>query len=335
MIQRAGIYLPLMFRKKRTPGRSTGEPARATVTRDHVVWAYRLLLDREPENEDVIGPKRAGSRNTRELRNHLMSSAEFREKNPDAAATGVRTVVIKELDGHGSARLFIDLSDHVIGLGILRDEYEAEEIAVVRQQLRAGDVAVDVGAHIGYFAIRMAEAVGPSGRVFAFEPLAANAGLLERSVEENRFGDRVVVRRAAAGAVSGRASLTYPRETLNSGGAYLLDDGSAPPAGHMVAEVPVVALDDAELARPVRLMKIDAEGAEPQVIRGASRLIAGDRPVILSEVHPGQLARASGVTPDEYLAQLRALGYAARDLRGAALERAPADRILSVVFVPV
>ena len=57
------------------------------LTRDHVVWAYRLLLDRDPENEDVIGPKLAGSRNTAELRHHLITSAEFRDKNRDFAHT--------------------------------------------------------------------------------------------------------------------------------------------------------------------------------------------------------------------------------------------------------
>ena len=57
------------------------------LTREHVVWAYRLLLDRDPENEDVIAPKLAGSRDTSELRRHLMTSAEFRDKNPDFAHT--------------------------------------------------------------------------------------------------------------------------------------------------------------------------------------------------------------------------------------------------------
>src|SRR4051812_49225875 len=52
------------------------------LTRDHVVWAYRLLLDRDPENEDVFAPKLAGSRTTAELRHHLITSAEFRDKNP-------------------------------------------------------------------------------------------------------------------------------------------------------------------------------------------------------------------------------------------------------------
>ena len=65
------------------------------LTRDHVIWAYRLLLDRDPESEDVIGPKLAGSQSTAELRHHLITSAEFRNKNPDFAHTNDSTVVIR------------------------------------------------------------------------------------------------------------------------------------------------------------------------------------------------------------------------------------------------
>ena len=65
------------------------------------------------------------------------------------------------------------------------------------------------------------------------------------------------------------------------------------------------------LRRPVRFIKMDVEGAEPQVIRGAARLLAEDRPMILSELHPTQLERASGIDADEFLAQLRAIGLPA------------------------
>src|SRR3954447_26089764 len=123
------------------------EDPKSPLTRDHVVWAYRLLLDRDPENEDVIGPKLAGSRNTAELRHHLMTSAEFLDKNRDYAHTNDRTLVIKELDG--GVRLFVDLSDHVIGLNIVRGLYEADEARFARAVLKAGDTAFDVGAHIG------------------------------------------------------------------------------------------------------------------------------------------------------------------------------------------
>jgi FkbM family methyltransferase len=313
----------------------TNEQHPGGLTREHVVWAYRLLLDRDPESEDVIGPKLVGSRDTRELRNHLVTSAEFREKNRDYAYTNEPTIVIKEIDaGDGRVRLFVDLADHVIGLNIVRGTYERDEVAWVRRILKPGDIALDVGAHLGFFAIQMAAMVGAAGRVYAFEPFDANAELLERSVDENRFGGRVVVSRAAVGAASGSAMLTFPVETLNSGGAYLLRDGTAPLAGNLEKRVRMVALDELELPHPVRLIKMDVEGAEPQVLEGARRLLMNDRPTILSELHPAQLQRASGMTADQFLAQVRELGYRARDVSGNAIDRAPADAIVSVVLEP-
>jgi FkbM family methyltransferase len=306
------------------------------LTRDHVVWAYRLLLDRDPENEDVIGPKLAGSRTTAELRHHLITSAEFRDKNPDFAHTNDPTVVITEIAP--GVRLFVDLSDHVIGLNILRGHYEPNEICFVRRTLRPGDSTLDVGGHIGFFTMHMAAVVGPEGRVYAFEPFDATADLLERSIAANRFAARVRFQRAAVGAAAGTAALTFPVETLNSGGAYLLRDGTAPLAGNQKKNVPVVALDALPLRRPVRFIKMDVEGAEPQVVRGAERLLREDRPVILSELHPLQLERASGVTADAFLAQMNAIGYRAHAMErgeaGAPMDRAPADALVSVVLIP-
>jgi FkbM family methyltransferase len=302
------------------------------LTREHVVWAYRLLLDRDPESEDVIAPKLAGSRNTAELRHHLITSAEFRNKNPDFAHTNDATVVIKEIAP--DVRLFLDLSDHVIGLNILRGAYERDESAFARRTLRPGDVAIDVGAHIGFFTMLMAASVGPAGRVYAFEPLDANANLLERSLVENEYDERVQFTRAAVGASSGTATLTYPVETLNSGGAYLLRDGTPPLAGNVKKDVPLVALDALDLRRPVRFIKMDVEGAEPQVVRGAERILRDDRPTILSELHPVQLERASGVTASQFLAQMQALGYRAQAIDGAPIESAPGAALVSVLFVP-
>jgi FkbM family methyltransferase len=311
------------------------KPHPGGLTRDHVVWAYRLLLDRDPEGDDVIGPKLAGSANTAELRHHLITSAEFRQKNPDFAQTNERTVVIKEIAE--GVRLFIDLSDHVIGLNILRGRYEQDEIALVRTLLKPGDSAIDAGSHIGFFTMVMAALVGPAGRVYAFEPLDTNAELLERSIAENRFGERVAFQRAAVGAASGTATLTFPAETLNSGGAYLLRSGAAPLTGNQTRRVPMVALDDLPLKRPVRLIKMDVEGAEPQVLKGAERLLRNDRPTVLSEVHPTQLERASGVRAEDFLGQLRSLGYRAHAIEhgtiGALVEHAPGD-IISVVLIP-
>jgi FkbM family methyltransferase len=174
--------------------------------------------------------------------------------------------------------------------------------------------------------------------VYAFEPFDANAELLERSIAENRFDDRIVFRRAAVGAATGEATLTFPRETLNSGGAYLLRDGAAPLTGNLTRTVPLVALDDLPLERPVRLVKMDVEGAEPQVLRGARRLLHEDRPVILSELHPTQLDRASGINVASFLALARELGYRAHRMEiggpGALVDRTPDEPLISIVLMP-
>jgi FkbM family methyltransferase len=283
------------------------------LTPDHVRWAYRLLLDREAESEAVISQKLAGSTDTRQLRRHIMTSGEFKDKNRDYAHSNARVVVIKEL-GEEGPRLFVDLSDHEIGLRIIRDDYEPDAIALVKRLLRPGDVAVDVGAHVGYFTVHMATAVGEHGHVYAFEPFPPNADLLRRSIKENGYETRVSLRGSAAGARSERARLAFARETLNTGGAYLLSATHSSTDGHDTLPIDVVALDDLPLRRPVRFIKMDCEGAEPQVLAGARTLVVEDRPTILTELHPAQLERVSQTTPAAFLQAVRAMGYEARML---------------------
>src|SRR6188768_1530072 len=110
--------------------------AGAGLTRDHIVWAYRILLDRDPESEAVIVPKLNGYQSTQQLRADIVTSQEYADKNPDFARTNARTVIIKELDA--GPRLFIDLSDHFIGLPVVRGQYEQSELEFVRRTLKPG-----------------------------------------------------------------------------------------------------------------------------------------------------------------------------------------------------
>jgi FkbM family methyltransferase len=305
------------------------------ITRDHVVWAYRLLLDRDPESEDAIQPKLRAWKTTSELRTDIVSSAEYKIKNPDHAATSETTVVIKPLPS--GLRLCIDLSDHVIGLAILRDRYERDELRFATSLLRPGDVAIDVGAHIGVFALHMAEAVGPTGRVHAFEPLARNANLLAMAIAENGYESRLTLEPVGVSDQTGQATLHFARETLNTGGAYI---GAADATlGALAAEtVSTIRLDDYACRRPVRLVKMDVEGGEPRVVAGARNLLAADRPVVVSEVHPEQLQRVCGVGPAALLDSLAALGYRAHridgDGLGAAIRPDEVTGVVTIAFVP-
>lgn len=306
------------------------------LTRDHIVWAYRILLDRDPESEEVILPKMRGHQNTRDLRHDIVTSAEYQEKNRDYAQMNERNLVIKEIEP--GLRLVIDLADHAIGLNILRGRFELNELEFVRRTVKPGQHVVDAGAHIGLFAMHLAAAVGPSGSVHCFEPFDANAECLEQAIIENRFADCVVVERAAVGAAAGMAPLVYAPAALNSGGAYIGRSGGEVPPGHETRQIRVVALDGYALRRPVSFIKIDVEGAEPQALRGAARLLREDRPVILSEVHPSQLKVVSGVTPAAFIAQMAEMRYRCHLLGagvlGAEVKDVHTNGVESVVFVP-
>ena len=191
------------------------------LSRDTVAWAYRILLDRDAESDDVLVPKMRAYNTTRELRHDMVTSDEYHEKNRDFAHSNERNLVIKEIaDG---LRLWIDLSDHAIGINILRGRYELNELDFIRRTVQPGQHVVDCGAHIGYFAMHLAAAVGPSGSVAAFEPFEPNAECLERSIRENRLpgpgpartrGGRRRPRLAAAGL---RSQYDQQRRRISSG----------------------------------------------------------------------------------------------------------------------
>ena len=312
----------------------------APLTREEILWGYRALLGREPESEDMIRGWLGTGWSFKTFRSELITSAEFRAKNPAAFSYTVqRSVVIKELDD--GPRLFVDLSDVCIGLSILQGSYEREEVAFVREQVHGGDVAVDVGANIGFFTVLLAAFVGPAGRVFAYEPLPQNTALLERSIAENRFEDRVRLRKAVLSDRVGSAEIVWlplERGSLNSGGSYIRSEGAPVPPGHDVLPVPMLTLDAEEIPGPVRFLKIDVEGAEPLVLRGARETLLRDRPVILAEVNPVQLAKVSNETPDGLLGILKALGYDGMLFRNGKpagrVSSLPGDEIRTVVFLP-
>jgi FkbM family methyltransferase len=169
----------------------------------------------------------------------------------------------------------------VIGKPIARfGVYEFAVSKLVREYLKPGDVFVDVGANIGYYTVIAAGIVGPSGLVYAFEPSSKVRARLERNVTLNGLS-QVTIRPEAVSSRTGIVRLVEPQNTNNDGLAYV--DSSGGGAG---TEVPSVRLDELiELReRAPALIKVDVEGGEPEVYRGASALLdQAEAPSILFE----------------------------------------------------
>ncbi|HUV03775.1 MAG TPA: FkbM family methyltransferase [Armatimonadota bacterium] len=154
--------------------------------------------------------------------------------------------------------------------------YEREQTRAFVETMREGLVVFDVGANIGYYTLTAALAVGTSGGVFAFEPLEQNFRRLERHVQANRLHNVTIVK-AAVGDRRGVARL----EIRSSPGlARLSENGTV--------EVPLVSLDSmiqgGELPLP-DVIKIDVEGAEMLVLKGAVSLFASAKPLVFLSTH--------------------------------------------------
>jgi FkbM family methyltransferase len=191
----------------------------------------------------------------------------------------------------GGSRMTVDTSDMMGRVLATSGVWEPHVTAVVRSLLSTGDVSVDVGAHIGYHTLLASRLVGPSGRVYAFEPSVTAYAALRANVSLNAAAN-VTTLRMAAGASDGRALLVEPPPG-NTGEAsvrMIVSDGhfAGPPEPEEVAVRSVASVVGPQDARRLRLVKIDVEGFEPEVLRGVAGLFAeGHSPALVVEVHPG------------------------------------------------
>src|SRR5438128_4071864 len=156
--------------------------------------------------------------------------------------------------------------------------YEPEVWNHLMGAVRLGDTIVDVGAHCGLYSIAFAQRTGDIGRVHAFEPDPANFAKLQAHCRMNGIAGRVA---------------RYPVAVADCDGSvgFVAGQGSESHIGAGLANVSVkcVCLDSIFPDRPVDLMKIDVEGFEEVVLRGAVSLLKSETRaprVVCIEVHP-------------------------------------------------
>lgn len=188
-------------------------------------------------------------------------------------------MVVETLEGF---RIWVDPSADALGLEneIYRfGTYERGTLHVLRHFLRTDDCVVDVGANIGFMTLFASLRCRP-GKVYAFEPLPDALQWLRKNLELNRV-ENVAVYDCALGSSDEKFQLFPGRLRNNRGSASLLFAGEAESAIDVLVK-PLDSLLNADLH--VHLMKIDVEGFELEVLRGARRLISGrEAPALIIE----------------------------------------------------
>jgi FkbM family methyltransferase len=151
------------------------------------------------------------------------------------------------------------------------------EFDLLAHWLTPGRVAIDIGANVGHYTLKLAELAGPNGRVLAFEPVPTTFALLAANVQQSGYGNVTLFNSAASNrtAILNMEVPDWTSGVRNYYQAHLADGGGL--------SVLSVTIDSLNLPSSVALVKIDAEGHELEILNGMRGLIARDKPVLILE----------------------------------------------------
>lgn len=161
--------------------------------------------------------------------------------------------------------------------------------AVFRKYLNCQSHAIDVGAHIGYHTVRLSK-ICSKGQVYAFEPNPILTDIVKENIKENNC-DNVRYYPYAVSDISTKGYLTENENT------FLVSLAK----GVTNREIQIIRLDDITDLPKIDLIKIDVEGFELSVLKGAKLLIERDKPIIVIEIWDWNLP--------EYLKYLGTIKY--------------------------
>lgn len=201
-----------------------------------------------------------------------------------------------------------------------------EAVDQLRRFLRPGDVAIDIGAHMGDTALPVALAVGATGAVLAFEPNPYIYPVLERNAALNRDRARIIPLAIAAMRAEGEYEFHYGGPEYDNGGFHegmsRWMHGSA-----FTVKVRGTNLTDLlrreypELLAKLRFIKVDAEGFDLAVLQTLEPVIRELRPYLQVEVF--SLKRSLPGYREELIGYLQGLGYELRKVEAHTLTEGP------------
>jgi FkbM family methyltransferase len=233
-------------------------------------------------------------------------------------------------------KIWLKMGD-LVSMAALRGSFEPELTRMAVGFLKKDSIAIDLGANIGWYTLSMAARLHElgGGAIYAFEPQPDIFENLIRSIVDSGFGGIV---RAHDFAITDKAQIINMRRSeTNMGGGYIWNATDGATFGGL-RTMSFDALPP--FSKKVDFVKMDIEGAEPLFVRGGRQFLAHHRPVILSEINHPKLKAVSGVTADDFVAELKALGYGAKFLTPSAerldmtAELLHSHETINVLFLP-
>lgn len=161
-------------------------------------------------------------------------------------------------------------------------EYEADNYSFLKSHIKQGMHIIDIGAHIGLFSVCTSQLTGPTGKIVCFEPTPGTFAILKETLRLNHCNN-VAAQQAAVGAVPGKATFYVGDEEGDNSNSLVLNKGKSHGYDVTVTTVDKVCQD--HNLKP-SLVKVDVEGAELDVLKGAVNTMTTTRPLMILGLHP-------------------------------------------------
>ena len=196
-----------------------------------------------------------------------------------------------------SSEAYIDMTSGTWAPGVSK---------VLEDYLAPGMVAVDLGAHIGYFTLQMARAVGPNGTVYSFEPAQENYELLIRNIALNGYQNVIPVQKAVSDRQGLATFFLNPYSVAHSLRPDTFGKSEA------TVEVETTSLDnffERQGWPDVHLIKMDIEGIEPVALKGMEEILTRNKEIRLIAEYVPSILEAGGEEPHQFLEALKYFGF--------------------------
>jgi FkbM family methyltransferase len=219
---------------------------------------------------------------------------------------------------HDGLRMYLDASEYAQLEILVHGSSEPQTLALIRKLVTRGDTVVDVGAHVGHHALVAARQAGETGCVIAIDPQPYNADRISRHAALNGLANITTLCAAAGNADT---FIKLPVQSERDRSRLSLHEGG-PNDLAITVEVPLRRLDTIFAQHDVgdvKLLKIDVEGYELEVLQGLGDRLGACRNIVF------ELLPATGAARNaELLAFLAARGFAMTDVNGAPLQQGSA-----------
>jgi len=187
--------------------------------------------------------------------------------------------IVKEIN---ESKMYLDIKDNGISAELLskgiREPFSTEYF---KNEIKKGDICVDIGANIGYYALLESRLVGDKGKVYAIEPVPENIKLLKRNIEINQYSN-IDIFQLAVGDNNGSGFI----HLFNGSNLHSMNKNNSFESKHRIP-VKIITLDKFLEGKPYpNIIRMDTEGYEEEIIKGMKRTLSMEKPLkIFMEFH--------------------------------------------------